>query len=92
MPSQSGHSKARWSPQRESSSWPSRRMGVAVSPRRKRGAKLAESLSPVGVARAELVKALRWMGWVRRYAGGWKADAEEEEDPPLSPCVPQPLH
>ncbi len=46
----------------------------------KRGAKLAESLSPVGVARAELVKGLRWMGWARRYAAGWRADVEEEEE------------
>ncbi len=46
----------------------------------KRGAKLAESLSPVGVARAELVKGLRWVGWARRFAAGWSADVEEEEE------------
>jgi hypothetical protein len=28
----------------------------------KRGARLAESLSPVGSARTELLKALRWLG------------------------------
>ncbi len=44
----------------------------------KRGARLAESLSPAGAARAELAKAVRWMGWVRRYAATWRPDAEEE--------------
>ncbi len=32
----------------------------------KRGARLAESLAPVGIAKAELVKGLRWMGWARK--------------------------
>ncbi len=45
----------------------------------KRGARLAESLSPIGVARGELVKGMRWMGWVRRYAAVWRADHEEED-------------
>ncbi len=46
----------------------------------KRGAKLAETLSPVGIARAELLKALRWLGWARRFAAVWKPDGREEEE------------
>ncbi len=46
----------------------------------KRGARLAESLAPVGVAKGELLKAIRWTGWVRRFAAGWKADVEEGDD------------
>ncbi len=43
----------------------------------KRGARLAESLSPVGSARTELLKALRWLGWARRFAAIWRPDVEE---------------
>ncbi len=43
----------------------------------KRGARLAESLSPIGAARSELVKGMRWMGWVRRFAAVWKPDVGE---------------
>ncbi len=46
----------------------------------RRGARLAESLSPVGAARSEFLKAVRWLGWVRRYAAMWKEDAREEEE------------
>ncbi len=46
----------------------------------RRGARLAESLSPVGVARAELVKALRWLGWARRFAAVWRPGAREEQE------------
>ncbi len=45
----------------------------------KRGARLAESLSPVGIAKGELVKGLRWMGWARRYAAVWRPDVDEVE-------------
>ncbi len=44
------------------------------------GARLAESLSPVGIPRAELVKALRWLGWARRFAAVWRPDAREEQE------------
>ncbi len=46
----------------------------------KRGARLAESLSPTGLARSELVKALRWTGWVRRFAATWSPDIGDEEE------------
>ncbi len=46
----------------------------------KRGARLAESLSPVGVARTELVKALRWTGWTRRFAATWNPDIGEADE------------
>ncbi len=46
----------------------------------KRGARLAESLAPVGAARGELVKALRWLGWTRRFAAVWQPDAREEQE------------
>ncbi len=45
----------------------------------RRGARLAESLAPVGVARGELLKAMRWLGWARRHAAVWRPDAEELE-------------
>ncbi len=45
----------------------------------KRGARLAESLSPVGSARSELLKALRWTSWARRFAAIWKPDVREVE-------------
>ncbi len=45
-----------------------------------RGARLAESLAPVGVAKGELLKAMRWLGWARRYAAIWRPDAEEGEE------------
>ncbi len=46
----------------------------------RRGARLAESLAPVGTARTEFLKAVRWLGWVRRFAAVWRADAREEEE------------
>ncbi len=46
----------------------------------KRGARLAETLSPIGAARSELIKGMRWMGWVRRFAAVWRADHEEEAE------------
>ncbi len=46
----------------------------------KRGARLAESLAPAGVARGELVKALRWLGWARRLAAVWQQDAAGDQE------------
>ncbi len=46
----------------------------------RRGARLAESLSPVGVAKAEMVRAFRWLGWARRFAAVWKPDGREEQE------------
>ncbi len=46
----------------------------------KRGARLAESLSPIGAARSELVKGMRWMGWVRRFAAVWRTDFGESDE------------
>ncbi len=46
----------------------------------KRGARLAETLSPVGAAKSELIKGMRWTGWVRRFAAVWAADHDEQEE------------
>ncbi len=46
----------------------------------RRGARLAESLAPVGAARGELLKALRWLGWAKRFAAVWQPDAREEQE------------
>ncbi len=45
----------------------------------KAGARLAERLSPTLAPRLELVKAIRWLHWVRRYVATWKADVDNDE-------------
>ncbi len=55
------------------------RVGNALADRYARmGASLAELMSPTKVARAELVKAVRWHFWTRRVAATWQRDTGEE--------------
>ncbi len=46
----------------------------------RRGARLAESLAPVGTARSEFLKAVRWLGWAKRFAAVWQGDSREEDE------------
>ncbi len=45
----------------------------------RKGAALAEQLSPTGRARMELVKALRWTSWARRLAASWVDDVGADD-------------
>ncbi len=51
----------------------------AADAQAKAGARLAERLSPTLAPRLELVKAVRWLYWARRFVATWSADVEEED-------------
>ncbi len=51
----------------------------AADAQAKAGARLAERLSPTLAPRLELVKAIRWLYWARRYVATWSADIEDDD-------------